>query len=78
MCQSDHISDGPSICSTPQDVLAHVVDVHCHPTDSPTDAELLKAVPIHLCAMATRGSDQALVRDFAKAYPDKVTPCFGR
>lgn len=27
--------------------------------------------------MATRGSDQALVADLARAYPDKVIPCFG-
>ncbi|CAL1694536.1 unnamed protein product [Somion occarium] len=27
--------------------------------------------------MGTRASDQSLVRDLAKANPDKVTPCFG-
>ncbi|TFY61964.1 hypothetical protein EVJ58_g4170 [Rhodofomes roseus] len=27
--------------------------------------------------MATRGTDQELVADLARRYPDKVTPCFG-
>ena len=65
--------------SVPSGVLAHVVDVHCHPTDSDM-ATTLAAVqdgPMRLCAMATRGSDQQLVADLARAHPDKVVPCFG-
>ncbi|EPT03519.1 hypothetical protein FOMPIDRAFT_1028783 [Fomitopsis schrenkii] len=59
------------------DVLAHVVDVHCHPTDSRLDEELLAKVSHRLCAMATRGTDQELVAILACRYPDKVVPCFG-
>ncbi|KAI9056986.1 TatD DNase family Scn1 [Trametes sanguinea] len=63
----------------PRAVLAHVVDVHCHPTDS--DAEMTHRVvedlPIRICAMATRHSDQELVAELARAHPDKVIPCFG-
>ncbi|KAH9929667.1 uncharacterized protein B0H18DRAFT_859558, partial [Fomitopsis serialis] len=57
--------------------LAHVVDVHCHPTDSPLDDELFSTLPHRICAMATRDTDQELVADLARRYPDKVTPCFG-
>ncbi|KAH9837257.1 TatD DNase family Scn1 [Rhodofomes roseus] len=67
-------SDLPSLPSP--SVLAHVVDVHCHPTDSPIDDELFSTLPHHICAMATRGTDQELVADLARRYPDKVTPCF--
>ncbi|KAI0778717.1 TatD DNase family Scn1, partial [Trametes elegans] len=60
-------------------VLAHVVDVHCHPTDSDLamTREAARTLPIRICAMATRGSDQDLVADLARAAPDKVVPCFG-
>ncbi|KZT08659.1 TatD DNase family Scn1 [Laetiporus sulphureus 93-53] len=58
-------------------VLAHVVDAHCHPTDAALDAALMSALPHRICAMATRASDQALVRDLAARYPDAVLPCFG-
>ncbi|KAG6335473.1 hypothetical protein ID866_3623 [Astraeus odoratus] len=34
-------------------------------------------LPITICAMSSRPSDQSLVRDLAFAYPDKVVPCFG-
>ncbi|KAH9951012.1 hypothetical protein B0H21DRAFT_874797 [Amylocystis lapponica] len=61
----------------PTSVLKHIVDVHCHPTDSIISPEDMATLPIHICAMATRQSDQALVRALASAHPDKVTPCFG-
>ncbi|KAJ3573544.1 hypothetical protein NP233_g2364 [Leucocoprinus birnbaumii] len=32
---------------------------------------------ITVCAMASRDSDQNLVRDLALAYPTKIVPCFG-
>ncbi|THH08349.1 hypothetical protein EW145_g2767 [Phellinidium pouzarii] len=59
------------------DVLKHVIDVHCHPTDSETPKNLMDELPITVCAMATRHDDQALVAELANAYPDKVVPCFG-
>lgn len=62
----------------PLAVLEHLTDVHCHPTDSPAPPEIMNALPIHVCAMATRDSDQSLVKDLAIAYPDKVTAGFGR
>ncbi|OJT04445.1 Cut9-interacting protein scn1 [Trametes pubescens] len=39
--------------------------------------EATNNLPIRICAMATRRSDQQLVADLANACPDKVTPCFG-
>ncbi|OSD06213.1 Metallo-dependent hydrolase [Trametes coccinea BRFM310] len=63
----------------PRAVLAHVVDVHCHPTDSKAEMthRVVEDLPIRICAMATRRSDQELVADLARAHPDKVVPCFG-
>ncbi|CCM00028.1 uncharacterized protein FIBRA_02054 [Fibroporia radiculosa] len=58
-------------------VLAHVVDAHCHPTDSPLSPAVLSGLPHRICAMATRASDQPLVRSLAEQFPDKVIPCFG-
>ncbi|KAF9820026.1 hypothetical protein IEO21_01688 [Rhodonia placenta] len=58
-------------------ILAHIVDVHCHPTDSPTPPEAMTAMSHRMCAMATRASDQSLVRKLAEQYPDSVIPCFG-
>ncbi|KXN88839.1 Cut9-interacting protein scn1 [Leucoagaricus sp. SymC.cos] len=55
----------------PDEVLRHVVDVHCHPTDS------FNEWTATVCAMASRNTDQVLVRDLASAYPSKVIPCFG-
>ncbi|TBU49974.1 TatD DNase family Scn1 [Dichomitus squalens] len=65
--------------TVPRSVLEHVIDVHCHPTDSDMAMTLRVAeqMPIRICAMATRRSDQRLVADLARAHPDKVTPCFG-
>ncbi|KAM6498682.1 TatD DNase family Scn1 [Amanita muscaria] len=61
-----------------QQVLQHVVDVHCHPTDaSVISHETLQNLRITICAMATRQSDQLLVRDLALQYPSKIIPCFG-
>ncbi|KAI0828973.1 hypothetical protein BC628DRAFT_1315822 [Trametes gibbosa] len=63
----------------PHAVLAHVIDVHCHPTDSnfAMTLEVAKSLPMRVCAMATRRSDQQLVADLARAHPDRVIPCFG-
>ena len=63
----------------PREVLAHVVDVHCHPTDSDfgMTSEFVKELPIRICAMSTRRSDQELVAKLAQAHPEKVIPCFG-
>lgn len=60
------------------DILQHVVDVHCHPTDAPLILpESMDRLQITVCAMATRQSDQVLVHNLATAYPAKVIPCFG-
>ncbi|KAI0695652.1 TatD DNase family Scn1 [Cytidiella melzeri] len=63
--------------SPPVDVLSHIVDVHCHPTDSAYSSEVMDNLAVQVCAMATRATDQSLVRDLAAAYPQKVIPCFG-
>ena len=60
-----------------KDVLKHVVDVHCHPTESEITTEDIENLPITICAMASRQSDQELVASLAKDNPDKVVPCFG-
>ncbi|KAF9270711.1 Metallo-dependent hydrolase [Marasmius fiardii PR-910] len=56
---------------------SHVIDVHCHPTDSDIPTESIEALEIRICAMSTRREDQPLVRSLALSYPDKVIPCFG-
>ena len=63
----------------PREVLAHVVDVHCHPTDSDfgMTSEFVKELPVRICAMSTRRSDQEPVAKLARAHPEKVIPCFG-
>ena len=76
MCIPDSTRQPDTIPASPE-VLAHVVDVHCHPTDSPIDQQQIDSLHIRVCAMATRPSDQGLVYDFAIAHPDKVIPCFG-
>ena len=60
-------------------VLRHVVDVHCHPTEAPEiDPDIMQNLCITICAMASRQSDQLRVRDLAVRYPDHVIPCFGQ
>ncbi|KAJ2931895.1 hypothetical protein H1R20_g5199, partial [Candolleomyces eurysporus] len=59
------------------DVLRHVVDVHCHPTDAgEIPPEAMESLEITICAMASMQSDQQRVAALAEAYPDKVIPCF--
>jgi len=55
-----------------KDVLAHVVDAHCHPTDNEVEGEDVASLPIRLCAMATRADDQAKVADLATKNPKRV------
>lgn len=68
-----------ALANVPGSVLQHVIDVHCHPTDSDMGATLqvVEEMHIRICAMATRRSDQRLVADLARAQPEKVIPCFG-
>lgn len=61
----------------PPSVLAHVVDVHCHPTDTDIPDGFPDDLPIKICAMSAQTRDQPLVRDIAARGPDKVTPAFG-
>jgi Tat protein secretion system quality control protein TatD with DNase activity len=60
------------------EVLRHVVDVHCHPTDTEIRPVDLNGLPIRICAMASRRSDQNRVAELARSYPDKIIPAFGR
>ncbi|KAF6766704.1 TatD DNase family Scn1 [Ephemerocybe angulata] len=60
------------------DVLRHVVDVHCHPTDAGEVSQLaMDKLEITICAMSSMKSDQQRVAALAQANPDKVIPCFG-
>jgi Tat protein secretion system quality control protein TatD with DNase activity len=60
-------------------VLAHITDVHCHPTDAqdgvPTKS--MEQLPIKICAMSTTHLNQEKVKALANKFPDKVTPAFG-
>ena len=60
-------------------ILMHITDVHCHPTDAPSDisAESMERLPISICAMSSMQFDQERVKTLASRYPDKVTPAFG-
>ncbi|KIK07248.1 hypothetical protein K443DRAFT_673506 [Laccaria amethystina LaAM-08-1] len=60
-----------------EDVLRHIVDVHCHPTDAAISSDSMDRLKITVCAMSTMISDQQRVRDLATLYPQKVVPCFG-
>ena len=61
------------------EVLRHVVDVHCHPTDTwpVSDEYLINDLQITVCAMSTRAFDQGLVHELASVHPKRVIPCFG-
>ena len=81
MCPPDSESGsetGPSTITVDPSILAHVVDVHCHPASSPLNHTQFASLNIRVCAMATRPSDQAIVRELATTYPGKVVPSFGR
>ncbi|KAH9081590.1 TatD DNase family Scn1 [Lactarius deliciosus] len=59
-------------------VLEHLVDVHCHPTDAPSiTASSVESLPCTLCAMSTQAGDQSKVAALARAHPDRVVPAFG-
>ncbi|KAF4604872.1 hypothetical protein EYR40_003654 [Pleurotus pulmonarius] len=72
--------DGGELVAACEAVLRHVVDVHCHPTDSPAtlSPDSMHRLPITICPMASRKSDQPRVRALAQAHPDKVIPGFGQ
>ncbi|KAJ4002267.1 hypothetical protein F5050DRAFT_1559054 [Lentinula boryana] len=60
------------------EILRHLVDVHCHPTDAPSISPAsMEKLGITICAMSSKASDQLLVYNLAKSYPKKVIPCFG-
>src|SRR6266404_667477 len=60
------------------EVLAHLVDVHCHPTDAPSvTASSIESLPCTLCAMSTRAEDQSKVAALARAHPERIVPAFG-
>ena len=60
------------------EVLVHVVDVHCHPTDASSIlASTIETLPCTLCAMATQEGDQSKVADLARTRQDRIVPAFG-
>jgi Tat protein secretion system quality control protein TatD with DNase activity len=60
-----------------KDVLEHVVDVHCHPTDEIEIADhVMNSLHIKICAMATNSNDQQRVADLAKRFPHNVWTIF--
>jgi Tat protein secretion system quality control protein TatD with DNase activity len=62
---------------TPE-ILAHLVDVHCHPTVAPViAASTIESLPCTLCAMSSREGDQSMVAALARARPDRIVPGFG-
>lgn len=63
----------------PASVLSHLVDVHCHPTDtSPISDEHINVVQLgHICAMSTHTEDQAKVRELGERMGDRAIMCFG-
>ncbi|KAJ7193330.1 TatD DNase family Scn1 [Mycena pura] len=67
------------MASLPASVLCHIVDVHCHPTETLSTMTKfnLERLQLTVCAMSTHQTDQRLVRDLAYQYPEKVIPCFG-
>ncbi|KAJ1309173.1 hypothetical protein OPQ81_004844 [Rhizoctonia solani] len=60
-------------------VLSHIVDVHCHPTDtSPIPNEHIQLVKLgQICAMSSNTDDQAKVRELGSRMGDQVIMCFG-
>lgn len=72
--------DGGELVAACDAVLQHVVDVHCHPTESPAtlSPDSMHRLPITICPMASRKSDQPRVRALAQAHPDKVIPGYGQ
>lgn len=76
--ESSSSSSSSSTSLPGPDVLRHVVDVHCHPTDAPSiSAESMRRLGITICAMSSMQSDQTKVKELAIGYPEKVVPCFG-
>jgi Tat protein secretion system quality control protein TatD with DNase activity len=66
------------IMSPSPEVLAHLVDVHCHPTDGPSiPASSIESLPCTLCAMSTQAGDQSKVAALARDHPDRIVPAFG-
>lgn len=61
----------------PSPVLAHIVDVHCHPTDTDIPDGFPDNLLITICAMSAQTRDQPLVRELANRGPGKVIPAFG-
>ncbi|KAF9785561.1 TatD DNase family Scn1 [Thelephora terrestris] len=61
----------------PPSVLAHVVDVHCHPTDTDIPDGFPEDLHITICAMSAQTRDQPLVRELTAKCPERVIPAFG-
>ncbi|CAE6459799.1 unnamed protein product [Rhizoctonia solani] len=60
-------------------VLSHIVDAHCHPTDtSPISDQHIRTVQLgQICAMSSNADDQAKVRELGHRMGDRVVMCFG-
>jgi len=60
------------------EVLKHIVDAHCHPTDAQNVSdEAMERLDITICPMSSMKSDQDKVAQLATKYPSKVIPSFG-
>jgi Tat protein secretion system quality control protein TatD with DNase activity len=56
-----------------KDILEHIVDVHCHPTDEIEIADdVMTNLHIKICAMATNSEDQQRVAELARRFPGNV------
>ncbi|QRV88012.1 TatD DNase family protein [Ceratobasidium sp. AG-Ba] len=63
----------------PASVLSHLVDVHCHPTDSsPIPDDHVAGVQLgQICAMSTHTHDQEKVKELGERMGDRAIMCFG-
>ncbi|KAF9531935.1 TatD DNase family Scn1 [Crepidotus variabilis] len=73
------MTDTSPLALPSSDILAHITDVHCHPTDAPggVSTSSMQQLGIHICAMSSGPHDQEKVKALATAYPEKATPAFG-
>lgn len=57
------------------DVLTHIVDVHCHPTEEEGNIpdSVMDDLRIQICAMASRADDQVKVADLTIRCPTKAS-----
>ena len=63
-----------SVTLPPREVLEHLVDVHCHPTEElEVSDEAMRELPLRICAMSSNSDDQEKVEDLYNRYSQKVS-----